>query len=162
MRMTTFFFALLIAVGCWTPADAQSVTHIQSEGAGIATGVWVGDVFYLSGQLPSPMTPADRAKGTTAIYGNTQAQAENTFTKIQTLLKAQGLGMGDIVMMRVYMAADPAMENKLDFAGMNTAYAKFFGTGDQPNKPARSTVQVAALVAAGALLEVEVQAARSK
>jgi len=160
--MKTFFFALLIAVGCWTPADAQSVTHIQSEGAGIATGVWVGDMFYLSGQLPSPVTPADRAKGTPAVYGNTQAQAENAFTKIQTLLKAQGLGMGDIVMMRVYMAADPAMENKLDFAGMNTAYAKFFGTGDQPNKPARSTVQVAALVAAGALLEVEVQAARSK
>ena len=162
MRTKTLFFALLIAVGCWTPADAQSVTHIQSEGAGIATGVWVGDMFYLSGQLPSPVTPADRAKGTPAVYGNTQSQAENAFTKIQSLLKAQGLGMGDIVMMRVYMASDPAMENKLDFAGMNAAYGKFFGTADQPNKPARSTVQVAALVAAGALLEVEVQAARSK
>ena len=54
--------------------------------------------------------------------------------------------MGDVVMMRVYMAADPAMENKLDFAGMNAAYAKFFGTTEQPNKPARSTFQVAALV----------------
>jgi enamine deaminase RidA (YjgF/YER057c/UK114 family) len=64
--------------------------------------------------------------------------------------------------MRVYMAADPAMGNTLDFAGMNAAYAKFFGTPEQPNKPARSTVQVAALVAAGALLEVEVQAARGK
>jgi enamine deaminase RidA (YjgF/YER057c/UK114 family) len=138
------------------------VTHIQSEGAGIATGVWVGDMFFLSGQLPSPVTPADRAKGTPAVYGNTESQAENAFTKIQSLLKAQGLGMGDIVMMRVYMASDPAMENKLDFAGMNAAYGKFFGTADQPNKPARSTVQVAALVAAGALLEVEVQAARSK
>jgi enamine deaminase RidA (YjgF/YER057c/UK114 family) len=60
------------------------------------------------------------------------------------------------------MAADPAMDNKLDFAGMNAAYAKFFGTEGQPNKPARTTVQVAALVSAGALLEVEVQAARSK
>ena len=70
--------------------------------------------------------------------------------------------MGDVVMMRVYMTADPAMENKLDFAGMNAAYAKFFGTPEQPNKPARSTVQVAALVAAGALLEIEVQAARNK
>jgi len=162
MRMKTFFFALFVAVGCWTPAGAQSVTHIQSEGSGIATGVWVGSMFYLSGQLPSPITPADRAKGTPAAYGNTQAQAENAFAKIQNLLKEQGLGMGDIVMMRVYMAADPAMDNKLDFAGMNSAYAKFFGTAEQPNKPARSTVQVAALVAAGALLEVEVQAARGK
>ena len=65
-------------------------------------------------------------------------------------------------MMRVYMTADPAMDNKLDFAGMNAAYARFFGTPEQPNKPARSTVQVAALVAAGALLEIEVQAARGK
>ena len=162
MRMKAFFLALFVAVGCWTPAAAQSVTHIQSEGSGIATGVWVGNMFYLSGQLPSPVTPADRAKGTPAVYGNTQAQAENAFTKIQNLLKEQGLGMGDIVMMRVYMAADPAMDNKLDFAGMNAAYGKFFGTRDQPNKPARSTVQVAALVAAGALLEVEVQVARSK
>jgi mono/diheme cytochrome c family protein len=54
------------------------------------------------------------------------------------------------------------MGGKLDFAGMNAAYAKFFGTPDQPNKPARSTFQVAALVAAGALVEIEVQAARSK
>jgi enamine deaminase RidA (YjgF/YER057c/UK114 family) len=118
-------------------------------------------MFYLSGQLPSPTTPADREKGTAAVYGTTQAQAENVFSKIQDLLKEQGLGMGDIVMMRVYMAADPA-NNKLDFAGMNAAYNKFFGTADQPNKPARSTVQVAALVAAGACLEVEVQATRSK
>ena len=147
------------------PAAAQSVKHIQpaaltAGGGGIATGVWVGDTYYLSGQLPSPSTPADRVKGTPAVYGNMQMQAESAFGKIQSLLKEQGLGMGDVVMMRVYMAADPA-DNKLDFAGMNAAYAKFFGTLEQPNKPARAAVQVAALVAQGALLEVEVQAARS-
>lgn len=162
MRMKICLVAILVAVGCMTPAAAQSVKRIQNEKSGIASGVWVGDMFYMSGQLPTPTTPADRAKGTPAVYGNTQAQAESTFIKIQNLLKEQGLGMGDVVMMRVYMTADPAMDNKLDFAGMNAAYAKFFGTPDQPNKPARSTVQVAALVAAGALLEVEVQAARSK
>src|SRR5688572_4990853 len=153
---------LVAAAASVTPVAAQSVTRIQSEGSGIASGVWVGDMLYLSGQLPTPVTPADRAKGTPAVYGNTQAQSESTFLKIQNLLKQQGLGMGDVVMMRVYMAADPAMENKLDFAGMNAAYAKYFGTSEQPNKPARSTFQVAALVAAGALVEIEVQAARSK
>jgi enamine deaminase RidA (YjgF/YER057c/UK114 family) len=157
-----FVVVFLAAAGCWSPAVAQSVTHIQTKEGGIASGVWVGSMLYLSGQLPSPITPADREKGTPAVYGNTQAQAENAFGKIQNLLKEQGLGLGDVVMMRVYMAADPAMGNKLDFAGMNAAYGKFFGTPDQPNKPARSTVQVAALVAAGALLEVEVQAARHK
>ena len=32
---------------------------------------------------------------------------------------------------------------------MNAAYNKYFGTADQPTKPALTTVQVAALVAAG-------------
>lgn len=162
MRAKTYLVVLLLAGAIWAPARAQSVKHIQSKDpGGIATGVWVGDMFYLSGQLPNPMTPANREKGTPAVYGKTQAQAESVFMKIQGLLKEQGLGMGDVVMMRVYMAADPA-DGKLDFAGMNAAYNKFFGTPEQPNKPARVTVQVAALVAAGATLEVEVQAARSK
>ena len=59
----------------------QSVTHIQSEGSGIASAVWVGDMLYVSGQLPTPITPADREKGTPAVYGNTQAQAESTFSQ---------------------------------------------------------------------------------
>jgi len=143
-------------------ASAQTVKHIQTPNSQIATAVWVGDTLYVSGQLPSPATPADRGRGTAAAWGNTQMQAENTFRKIEAILKEQGLAMGDIVMMRVYMVADPAMENRLDFAGMNAAYAKFFGTAEQPNKPARSTVQVAALVTQGALLEIEVQAARHK
>ena len=160
MRIKTYIVATLMAAGSM-PAVAQ-VKHIQTKEAGIATGVWVGDMLYLSGQLPTPVTPADREKGTPAVYGNTQAQSESTFAKIEGLLKEQGLTMGNVVMMRVYMAADPAMGNKLDFAGMNAAYAKYFGTAAQPNKPARSTFQVAALVAAGALVEIEVQAARAK
>jgi enamine deaminase RidA (YjgF/YER057c/UK114 family) len=153
---------MLAAISCSLPAAAQSVKHIQTKEGGIATGVWVGDMLYLSGQLPTPMTPADREKGIAAVYGNTQAQAESVFRKIEGLLKEQGLDMGHVVMMRVYMTADPAMGNKLDFSGMNAAYARFFGTLEQPNKPARSTFQVAGLVAAGALLEIEVQAARGK
>ena len=160
MRTKTCIIAVLIA-GVGSILAAQ-VKHIQTKEAGIATGVWVGDMLYLSGQLPTPITPADREKGKPAVYGNTQAQAESTFAKIEALLKEQGLGMGNVVMMRVYMAADPAMGNRLDFAGMNAAYAKHFGTAVQPNKPARSTFQVAALVAAGALVEIEVQAARAK
>jgi enamine deaminase RidA (YjgF/YER057c/UK114 family) len=152
--------ALVAALAVPALASAQ-VKHIQTPNSGIATAVWVGDMLYVSGQLPSPVTPADRASGKPAVWGNTQQQAENTFLKIQALLKEQGLDMGNVVMMRVFMVADPAT-SRLDFAGMNAAYAKFFGTPEQPNKPARSTVQVAALVTAGALLEVEVQAARSR
>ena len=90
------------------------------------------------------------------------ALAAGGFFLVLALIYPAGLGMGDVVMMRVYLAADPAMDNKLDFAGLNAAYRTYFGTAEQPNKPARSTFQVAALVAAGALVEIEVQAARSK
>jgi enamine deaminase RidA (YjgF/YER057c/UK114 family) len=34
----------------------------------------------------------------------------------------------------------------MDVDGMNAAYALFFGTPQQPNRPARATVQVAGLV----------------
>lgn len=143
-------------------AMAQEVKHIQTASSGIATAVWVGDVLYVSGTLPSPTTPADRAAGKAAVWGNTEQQSESVFQKIEAILKEQGLGMGDVVMMRVFMTADPANGNKLDFGGMNRAYGKYFGTAEQPNKPARSTVQVAALVNQGPVLEVEVQAARHK
>jgi enamine deaminase RidA (YjgF/YER057c/UK114 family) len=165
MRVGNLFvgFTTVAALCVSTIAAAQSVKHIQAATpGGIATAVWAGDILYVSGQLPSAQTPADRATNKAAVWGNTQAQAENIFGKIETILKEQGLTMGDVVMMRVYMVADPAMDNKLDFAGMNAAYNKFFGTPAQPNKPARSTVQVAALVNPGPLLEIEVQAARNK
>jgi enamine deaminase RidA (YjgF/YER057c/UK114 family) len=164
MRHTLGFVVLvLITVVSAAPADAQTVVkRLQTDGGRIAAGVWVGDMFYLSGQLPNPVTPADSAKGTPAVYGNTQAQSESVFLKIQSALKEQGLGMGDVVMMRVYLGADPAMGGKFDSAGMNAAFSKFFGTPEQPNKPARSTFGVAALVAAGAVIEIEVQAVRSK
>ena len=160
--MRTILLAVLgaAAVAIATPASAQ-VKHLQpSTPGGIANAVWVGDTLYVSGQLPSPNKAADRAAGTAAVWGATTEQADSSFKKVQDLLKEQGLGMGDVVMMRVYMVAGP--DGKLDFAGMNVAYNKYFGTTEQPNKPARTTVQVAALVTQGALLEVEVQAARNK
>ncbi len=70
--------------------------------------------------------------------------------------------MGDVVKMTVFMVADPANGNKLNFPGLMAGYTRFFGTAEQPNKPARSAVQVAGLVAPGALLEVEVIAARPR
>lgn len=69
--------------------------------------------------------------------------------------------MKDVVKMTVFLGPDPKT-GKLDFAGMQSEYVKYFGTKDQPNKPARSAVQVAALAAPWALLEVEVIAIKSK
>jgi enamine deaminase RidA (YjgF/YER057c/UK114 family) len=160
--MKKSLLAIAMMAGCAVSMSAQTmVKHIQDDKAAIAKGVWAGDTYYLSGQLASPITPADAAKGTPADYGDTKAQAASVFAKIQAALKEQGLDMKDVVKMTVFLGPDPKT-GKLDFAGMQSEYVKFFGTKEQPNKPARSAFQVAALAAPWALLEIEVIAVKSK
>jgi enamine deaminase RidA (YjgF/YER057c/UK114 family) len=159
--MKKIFAAMVLVLGCVAVQAQVVVKHIQDDKKAIADGVWAGDTFYLSGQLASPITPADAAKGTPADYGDTKAQAASVFAKIQAALKLQGLDMKDVVKMTVFLGPDPKT-GKLDFAGMQSVYLTYFGTKDQPNKPARSAFQVAALAAPWALLEIEVIAVKSK
>jgi enamine deaminase RidA (YjgF/YER057c/UK114 family) len=119
------------------------------------------DTVYVSGTLPSAIN-TDAPKGTVPVYGDMQTQTVSVLTSIKGTLAKLGLGMGDVVKMTVFLVADPANDNKLNFPGLMAGYSQFFGTKDQPNKPARSAVQVAALVAPGALLEVEVIAAKPR
>ena len=149
----------LLAIG----VDAQTtVKRFGSDKSIIANAIWVGDTLYVSGQLPA-LTQGDPAKGLKpTIEGDTKAQTVSTLNVIQGILKEQGLGMGDIVQMRVYLIGDPAQGGKLDFGGMNDAYKQFFGTKEQPNKPVRATIQAAALVVPNALVEIEVVAVKSK
>ncbi|WP_263368232.1 Rid family hydrolase [Edaphobacter bradus] len=159
--MKKLVFVVAMMTGCAALQAQTAVKHIQDDKSPIAKGVWAGDTFYLSGQLASPITPADAAKGTPAEYGDTKAQAASVFAKIQAALKDQGLDTKDVVKMTVFLGPDPKT-GKLDFAGMQSEYVKYFGTTEQPNKPARSAFQVAALAAPWALLEVEVIAVKSK
>src|SRR6201996_745233 len=108
----------LLAVACGVQAQVV-VKHLQpNESSPIATGVWAGDTLYLSGQLASPVTPADSAKGTSAVYGDTKTQSMSALKKIQALLKEQGLDMKDVVKMTVFLGGDPANGNKMDFSGL--------------------------------------------
>ena len=109
---------------------------------------------YLSGMVPA-VTHPEAEKGSIASLGTTEEQTESVLTKIQAALKAQGLDFKDIVSMRIYLAGDPANGGKMDFAGMMKSYSRHFGTADQPNRPTRATVQVAALALPGMLVEIE-------
>jgi enamine deaminase RidA (YjgF/YER057c/UK114 family) len=119
----------------------------------ISAAVWAGDTFYLSGWLdPDRKTHTDITSQTVSLLKD-----------IQKFLESQKLTLGDVVMMRVYLGADPAKEGKSDFAGMMAGYTQFFGTKDQPNKPARTTVQVVLPAASsGALIEIDLVAVRPK
>ncbi len=155
-------FGVAAAMVIMASAHGQVVVkHIQSDKSPIAAGVWAGDTFYLSGQLASPVTPADDTKKTPAVYGDTKSQSASVFAKIQKALQEQGLDMKDVVKMTVFLGPEPAT-GKLDFAAMQSEYVKYFGTAAQPNKPARSAFQVAALAAPWALVEIEVIAVKSK
>jgi enamine deaminase RidA (YjgF/YER057c/UK114 family) len=157
--------AMVMLAAAMMSAGAKAQTKVErSYGPPtqkFANSIWAGDTLYVAGQMASPVTPADKAKGTPAAYGDTKAQTMSALATIEKILKAQGLGMGDIVQMDVFLAPDPAT-GKMDFAGMNEAYSTYFGTADQPNKPVRAAMQVAALATTWGLVEIQVVAVKSK
>ncbi len=154
--------AALVAVSCGMQAQTAVKRVLGPPTQRFATAIWAGDTLYVAGQMAQPMTPADKAKGTPAVYGDTETQTTSVLTTIEKILKAQGLTLGDIVQMDVFVAGDPAKGGKMDFAGLNVAYDKFFGTAEQPNKPVRAAMQVAALATDWGLVEIQVVAVRSK
>src|SRR5271166_2250575 len=117
------------------------------------------DTIYVSGNIPKVANP-NAPKGSTESYGDTKTQTISVLQQIEKTLAAQELSMADVVMMHVFLVGDPANGGKMDFAGMMAGYTQFFATKDQPNKPARSAVQVAGLAVPGAWVEIEVIAAR--
>ena len=119
----------------------------------IAAAVWAGDTLHVSGWLDPDMK----------THTDTRSQTVGLIKDIQKLLESQKLTLGDVVMMHVYLGGDPAKAGKMDFEGMMAGYSQFFGTKDQPNKPARTTVQVILPAGArGALVEVDLIAVHPK
>ena len=142
------------------PAAAQDIRRVVPEGAAIAGSVEVpagSRLVYVSGQVPD-IADAAAPAGSVQRYGDTATQTRSVIRRIERQLGEHGLGLGDVVMMRVFLVAPPGQE-RMDFAGMMSAYREFFGTAQQPNRPARSTMQVAGLVDPGWLVEIEVTAA---
>lgn len=153
----------VIAAGLSTAAAAQGVERRGAPEAPISTSVAVPNparLVYVSGTVPDPVDAAAPA-GSVQRYGDTATQTRSILRKIQAELAAHHLALSDVVMMRVFLVAPPG-QTRMDFAGMMAAYREFFGTADQPNRPARATMQVAGLVDPGWLVEIEVTAAEAR
>jgi len=119
----------------------------------ISGAVWAGDALYVSGWLDPDLK----------THTDTTSQTVGLIKDIQRFLESQNLTLGDVVMMHVYLGGDPAKDGKMDFAGMMAGYSQFFGARDQPNKPARTTVQVVLPAGVrGALVEIDLVAVRPK
>ncbi len=160
MKNVSIAAALLACAGLAQAAEV--VRHSNGTDFPIARAVEVPagkTIYFHSGMTPAPLDPK-AAPGTPEYWGDTKTQTLSVFGRIKDSLDKLGLGFGDVVAMTVYLVGDPAKGGKMDFDGMMAAYTQFFGTKEQPNLPARSTVQVAGLVAPGMLVEIEVQLAR--
>jgi enamine deaminase RidA (YjgF/YER057c/UK114 family) len=138
-------------------SSAQAMAAPEIERFGAATSP-ISGVVVVKNVGGVDMAYASGVPGSVKA-GDTKAQTMDSLTKLLANLKAQGFGPGDIVMMRVFLVADPAL-GKMDFPGMMGAFTTFFGTADQPNKPSRTTVQVAALGQPGCFVEIEAQAVK--
>ncbi|HEY0997841.1 MAG TPA: RidA family protein [Gemmatimonadaceae bacterium] len=148
-------------------ARAQSIERHAATPPGLilqAVTVPAGaTTLYLSGQVAAPLDPALRtpaAERTPADFGDTRTQTVSVLRKIQGILEARGYTMRDVVKLTVFLVGDPTLGGQMDFAGMNEGFRQFFGSAENPNTVARSTIQVAALAAPGYLVEIEATAAR--
>jgi enamine deaminase RidA (YjgF/YER057c/UK114 family) len=169
MKKTVAFIATVTALAmqpsAWAADAAHSIVRHENAGARpspIARAVEVPASFRLifhSGLVPAPADPK-APQGSAQYWGNTKTQSLSVFDRLQESLKSIGLGFGDVVKMTVFLVGDPATGGRMDFAGFMEAYSQHFGTKEQPNRPARSTVQVANLVSPGMMVEVEVILAR--
>jgi len=154
--------AVLLLVATATPAAAHDIVRRANSGFPIANSVTVpagAELVYLSGMLADAADTKAPA-GSIERFGDTATQTKSVLGKIQKELEALGLGMQDVVKMNVFLVGDPRRDSTMDFEGLMKGYLQFFGTEKQANVPARTTVQVAGLPIPGALVEIEVVAAR--
>jgi enamine deaminase RidA (YjgF/YER057c/UK114 family) len=125
-----------------------SVVHVPAS----------ADLVFISGMLPSPVTPA--ADGKPAVYApDTKTQALDVLAKLKAALAGEGLTFADVTTVRVFLVGDPKLNGKMDFAGFNEAFRTEFGNDANPNRPTRTVVQVVALPAP-AMVEVDLIAAK--
>jgi 2-iminobutanoate/2-iminopropanoate deaminase len=101
-------------------------------------GIAAAGLLFLSGQVPlDPKTGG-------LVQGTVQEEVTRVLENLQAVLEGAGSGLDRVVKTTVYLT------NLKDFEAMNEAYARAFGE----TRPARSTVQVAALPR-GARVEID-------
>ncbi len=99
--------------------------------------VRAGDWLVVSGQLG--------VKDGALVEGGVSAQATQAVANMRALLEGEGASLESVVKTTVFLT------DMADFAGMNDAYVAAFGD----HRPARSSIGVAALPLAGAVVEIE-------
>ena len=149
--------ALLTAASVAAQSAPDQVEFYGNPNSPISGGVVIPAnraTVWTSGTVPGVADP-EAERGTRERYGDTRTQAASILNRIEAQLAEQGLTMRDVVYIRAYLVPDPQNDGRIDMQGWSKAFGEVFGTEENPTKPARSTVGVAALVVSDWLLEIE-------
>jgi len=111
------------------PIRAHSTDAAPAAIGPYSQSVSVGGFLFTSGQIG--LDPATQQM----VEGGFEAQARRVFANLAAVLESAGCSFADVVKATVYVA------DMADFPTLNGIYAEAFGD----HKPARSTVQAAAL-----------------
>jgi 2-iminobutanoate/2-iminopropanoate deaminase len=123
------------------PAEPVPTPNAPPVAGPYSPAVRAGEWLVLAGQVGY-----DASTGSLAA-GGTAGEARQAFANVTTVLTDCGAGWGDVAKVTIFLA------DMADFPAVNEAY----GEAVRASRPARTTVQVAALPI-GARIEVEVLA----
>ena len=124
-------------------AEKKVITPPEFAGsqAPFSPGILTDGTLYVAGQIGQDLK-------TSKIPDEFEAEVRTCLDRVGLILKAGGMSFSDVVTVNVYLT-------DIDlFARMNAVYTTFF----KPPRPARTTVGVAKLAAAGAHIEITVTA----
>lgn len=120
------------------PSEVVSTEKAPGAIGPYSQAVKLGNLVFTAGQIP-----LDPATGQ-IVDGDIKAQTERVMQNVSAILEEAGSSISNVLKTTCYLT------DLGEFAAFNEVYARYMGA----NRPARSTVQVAALPA-GALVEVE-------
>jgi 2-iminobutanoate/2-iminopropanoate deaminase len=138
----------LLLLAIVPPLSAQRKVIAPPEfakGAPFSPGILVDGTLYVAGQIGQDLK-------TRQVPADFEAEVKTCLGNIGLVLKAAGMDFKDVVSVQVYLT-----DMEL-FQRMNAVYTTFF---PEP-RPARTTVGVTKLAAAGARIEITVTARAGK
>jgi 2-iminobutanoate/2-iminopropanoate deaminase len=112
-----------------TSLEAIATTAAPAAIGPYSQGVRVGDLLFISGQLPLDPETGE------FVTGNIEAKTHQVIKNIRAIVEAAGGDLGRVVKTTVFL------KDMQNFVAMNKIYEQYFGT----TPPARSAVQAAAL-----------------
>jgi len=135
------------AAGSETPADKApkviTVPGAPDAAVPFSAATTAGGIAYVSGTLGSNMTTG------ALVTGGIVPQTTQALLNIQQALEAAGTGLEEVV------ACEVSLTNMSDFSELNKAYGPFW----PEDPPSRVVVQVGALAAGSAAVEIRCRAA---